>query len=84
MAKCSLCTNIGYRHVIDLQGQHYDITENEEPIYHSISDNEGSFAVCYKCSDKIMEARGVSYLRDYLYKKEKPIKIENGTMVFSG
>jgi hypothetical protein len=83
MAQCSLCTNTGYKHVIDIQGQHYDITESEEPIYHSISDSDSSFAVCHPCSDKIMEARGVSFLRDYLYKKEKPVKVQNGVMVFS-
>lgn len=83
MAKCSLCANTGYKHVIDLQGQHYDITESEEPIYHSIKDDDSAFALCGSCADKLEEKGGVSYVRDYLYMKETPLNIKDTVLDFN-
>jgi len=66
MANCCRCGKEGYDHVIDLQGQSYDLKDGE-PIMRSFLDRTGERSLCISCADAMTE-EGLE-VRAFLYKR---------------
>lgn len=62
---CDICKAKGYKHVIDLQGQNYDILHaGETAIYCDIME-KGTY-VCEYCANRLTKQEGADYVRDLI------------------
>lgn len=68
--ECDKCETTGYKHLIDMQAQHYDVLYPDTmPIYTSIYDNSGF--LCRDCADRMAAREGATEVRIYLQGKTR-------------